>query len=332
MLRVRAVAVREIVRELQRDLAGGPLARVVDANDEEHGTAVLRPLYVAGDLDAVDRAAFVRRLGERDRLHVAGIGVGERLQLGLVVDELAVGRPVAARQVRRASQPPRVGGIGRPALVVALRKIRDLGREVEPGLPERRAVGGRIEDDVGGPLANVVRDVQAKPLEPVQVALVAELDVHERRSAELRRRGDIDQLHRDARIPRPAAMAAALDCQALPALDPRLRELTRTEGLRGRQKALRGLVEDRQVPVGPAPARHADVQVSAHRGAIGLSVDSPLARAQQVRSARARDRRGVGQPLLDRRQDARRGRGGGRREGERQQREQEGGESQGQPP
>ena len=85
------VAVDQLERPLHRELAGRPLAGVVDAHVEERRLAVVA-VDVLGDLDAEHVLAAVGLLGQREQLHEVRVLGREVLELGVVVGQRAVGR------------------------------------------------------------------------------------------------------------------------------------------------------------------------------------------------------------------------------------------------
>ena len=91
-----AVAEDQLVGPLDRVLGRRPLARVVSAHLQEHRLAVAGA-GVRGDLDALDRAALVGAVVERDRPHEVGVLARQALEVLAVVEQAAVGGPPAGQ-------------------------------------------------------------------------------------------------------------------------------------------------------------------------------------------------------------------------------------------
>ena len=154
------------MRELHRELARGPLARVVQAHVEVDGPAVVGAVHVGGDLHPLDRAA-VDRLSEDHGADEARVVVGERLELGRVVGVVAV-RVAAAREsgaaaaLRRQLLGATVGG-------VRGFEVGDQRPRLEPGGGEQCPVGVGMEDDRGRADRYVLGDIDPELLETRQV-------------------------------------------------------------------------------------------------------------------------------------------------------------------
>ena len=111
------VAVHQLVRPLHGVLARGPLARVVHAELEERRPAVAG-VHVRRDLDALDLAALVGLVVQRDRADQARVVPHQRLHVLAVVEQPPVGGRGRSAG-RSARSPPRSGrrprGPGAPA-------------------------------------------------------------------------------------------------------------------------------------------------------------------------------------------------------------------------
>ena len=254
------VAVDQLERPLHRELAGRPLAGVVDAHVEEGGLAVVE-VDVLGDLDAEHVLAAVGLLGHREELHEVRVLGREVLELGVVVGQRAVaarGRSAAPRRARAgvAAAAPR-------SLVRAARVLRDevgdLDGPAQAGLAQRGLVLGAVQDDAEALLAAVLGHVEAEVGEPL--LLLA------------RRRDHVDQLRR-ARPSRPRRRRArSRSARASPARTPRRRSggtpararsppfsakplaTSWASGDASAASTRAGGVEHRHVPVASSPSR-----------------------------------------------------------------------------
>jgi hypothetical protein len=166
--RIVPVQAGELQRELHRHLTGRPLARVVQAEDEEGGPAVVGGVDVRRQLDALDRSSLDRGAGGH-RPRQAGVLGDDPLELVAVLGRRAVGRLAARERARRRRQRPRIRRpqVGHP----------DVRREARRQQP--RPLGRRVQHHVGGPRGHVVRHVEPQRLEPVQRRAPAERHAHE---------------------------------------------------------------------------------------------------------------------------------------------------------
>ena len=140
-------------------------------------------------------------------------------------------------------------------------------REAEPAdhVELRRAV----DDDVGLPVADVLGDVEAGRLEPLDGAR-AHGDAHERRGRSGRRRG-VEQAEGRRRAARLAGPVAALGHELLARPDVALDELLGAERARAAQGRAAVAVAQEQVPVA-AGGVQPHVEEARDRGLVGGAV------------------------------------------------------------
>jgi hypothetical protein len=131
---------------------------VVDAHIEEDRLAVVDEVGVARDLDAGDVTAQDRLVLERDRAREAGVLLGQRLELGLVVGEVAVGVGAGGQLGLRdlCREAAVLAAVGR----VARLQIGDLDVELEAGAPQLGAVTLAVRHDLELALVAVLSEVE----------------------------------------------------------------------------------------------------------------------------------------------------------------------------
>ena len=305
------VAVDQLERPLHRELAGRPLAGVVDAHVEERRLAVVA-VDVLGDLDAEHVLAAVGLLRQREELHEARVLGREVLELGVVVGQRAVaGAPARQRRGARADAARGGGAAARGHRGAALAQPRGpvLGDEVvhldgpaQAGLAQRRLVLGAVQHDAEALLAAVLGHVEPEVGEALLLLAGRGDHVDQLRRGGLRRLG---RAGRDRRVRERrrhgggvAGAPARLDVDGAALQREAARDLLGVgRGVGGEH--VPGRVEHRDVPVALAPvqahlerAGPGELDVArGHPGAPGAV--GAMARARVLaRRARSAARRG----------------------------------------
>ena len=246
------VAVDQLERPLHRELAGRPLAGVVDAHVEEGGLAV-GDVDVLGDLDPEHVLAAVGLLGHREELHEVRVLRREVLQLGVVVRQRAIGG-AAARDRGGAG----AGGARGDALLAAAvggvlgHEVRDLHAPAQAGLAQLRLVLGAVQHHAEALLAAVLGHVEIEREQPLLLLLRRRDHVDQLRRVGL---GGLGRAGRDRRVlerrghrARVAGAAARLHVHDAALDGEAARDLLRVgRRVGGEQRA--GGVEHRHVPV-----------------------------------------------------------------------------------
>ncbi len=254
-LRVVAVAVDEVVRPLHRMLRRGPLAGVMQAELQEDGLAAL-DVDVARDLDAEDRPAEQAAVRQRDELHEAGMLRRERLELVLVVGEVAVGR--AAGGHRAASPPRAASAAAREALRRSVRRFAASSARrsaiadgpAQARADERRRIARVVQHHVGAVPVGALGGVEAEGGEPVAGGRVGRRDGDDPLGARRGgRRRERDGLRAQPRRRGCAGAAACLHDEPLARGDEALRQVGSRRRGGGRDEASGVEVEDGDVPV-----------------------------------------------------------------------------------
>ena len=224
--RVLGVVERQVVRELQGALARRPLASVVDAHDREHRLAVGR-VDVLGDLDAVDLAALVGLVGQRERLDAVRVVADELLERRLVLPQMPVG--VVARGQRRGRPGRGVGLVGLRVLGGLRDDVRHADAVGQALAGELVGVGGAVRQDLDEVGSAVLGLIEAERVEQVLGRRRRRVDPHDRelvrRAAGRQRRGR----DRQARGAGRARYAAGLDRQRAAARGEALGDLARVK-------------------------------------------------------------------------------------------------------
>ncbi len=161
--RVGAVVLDEVVGELHRQLARGPLAGVVHTEQRERRAPVLGGLHVAADLDAVDGSAVERLVRQRDPLGDRRPEGGEVADVVVVVGQRAVGVPT--RGQRRLQGRRRVGLVGGVDLGRATGHVGDPDVEAETRVAQQSQVGQVVQHHLDVVVPGVLGEVQAQGLE-----------------------------------------------------------------------------------------------------------------------------------------------------------------------
>ena len=274
-----AVAEDELVRPLHRVLGRRPLARVVRAHLEEDRLAVAR-VRVGGDLDALDRAALVRGVVERDRLDEVRVLAGEALHVLAVVVQAPVGGPAAGQLGGDGGRVERGVGAAVPA---ALRgEVGGLDGPLEAGGAELLRVLGAVQDDLEEARPAVLGDVEAEVRELLGALPGRRGHAHHRGRLGGRRGGQALGVEVERRRPRPAGDPARLDGQRGGAADVADGQLTAAAVGRAGHEPPGQRVEDREVPVA--------------RGPRGASRSRCPRRPRRAGAARTRSRRSAASP------------------------------------
>ena len=240
---------------------------------------------VGGDLDALDRAALVRRVVEGDRLDEVGVLACESLHVLGVVEQPPV-RVLAAGQ-RGRDIGGGEGGVGAPVPAALDREVRDLRDVLEAGVAQLARVGGAVQDDVDVAGAAVLGDVQARVRELLRPRARRSGDAHHRG----RLRGHGGQAlggGRQVRGPGATGHPARLHRQSTRGGHVAGRQLTAAAVGRAGHQAAGQRVEDRQIPVAGAAVEPRGHAAGAGRG-HGL-LHEARARGQQPSRAAAVDR------------------------------------------
>ena len=267
------------MRELQRDLAGRPLAGVVDADDEVHGAAVLRPLFT---LPAISTPSIVRPsivcCGQRDGPDAVRV-LSRPAPSARSRSRRARGRSCGCRSAGSPRRPAAARRRHRPrgSCRSCCARSAILVVKSSPVFSSAVAVGGRVEHDVGGPLADVVRHVEAEVLEPVEVAPSPSLTLTSDGVPSCFGGSDVDELHRERAHSRARPLCRQpWIARRWPLVDPGLRELASSR---------RPATSQRRLPL--AASKTARSQ-SAERAARQADVDEPAHRRRSSSRGRFR--------------------------------------------
>ena len=200
------VAEDQLVGPLHRVLGRRPLARVVGAHLQEHRLAVAGA-GARGDLDALDRAALVGAVVERDRPHEVGVLARQALEVLAVVEQPAVRGPAAGQLGLGVGC--REGGVGRAVAPALDRQVGDGRRPLEAGVAQLGGVGGAVQDDAQVARPAVLGDVEAEVGELLGALARGRRDPHQRRGAGARAG---DRLRVDVEVGAAGAAATRQAC------------------------------------------------------------------------------------------------------------------------